>query len=77
MPSPAYDSLLAFVSGYVQKEKAHDIMERQMKSRNVTPDSFTAKDLGALKNVIGIALSLYVPDAARKAEFKSKLQAMA
>ena len=77
MPTPVYNSLLATVSAYVEKEKALGILDRQLKAKNLSPDTLASKDLGALMTALATAASLYVPDPGRKEELKSKLKAMA
>ena len=77
MPTPTYNSLLTTVAAYIEKEKVIGILERQLKAKNLTPDTLASKDLANLMTAVSTATSLYVPDAGRKEELKNKLKAMA
>jgi hypothetical protein len=77
MASPTYNQLLTIISGYIDKEKASGILERQVKAKNLLPDTLASKDLAALVIGLSTATSLYVPDAGRKEELKTKLKSLA
>lgn len=77
MASPTYNQLLSTIAGYIDKEKASGILERQLKAKNLAPETLATKDLAALVVGLSTAASLYVPDAGRKEELKTKLKSMA
>jgi hypothetical protein len=76
MASPTYNQLLSTIAGYIDKEKASGILERQLKAKNLMADTLATKDLAALVVGLGTAAALYVPDAGRKEELKNKLKSM-
>jgi hypothetical protein len=75
--SSTYNQLLSTISGYIDKEKASGILERQLKAKNLAAETVASKDLAALVIGLTTAASLYVPDAGRKEDLKAKLKAMA
>lgn len=75
MPSPTYSKLLGVVTPYVDKATAEGAIQRQLGT--ATPDTLTLADLKACGNKITIALRLYVPDTAKRAELVEKLKLLA
>ena len=74
MARAQYDNLVKFVNAYVGEAKGPGIVERQMKHcAPATPDTFTAADLQKIATFLVAATALYIPDAAKKDEFKVKL----
>ena len=76
MASPTYDQLLTTIAKFIEKDKATGILDRQLKAKNLMADTLASKDLSTLLVALSTATSLYVPDATRKEELKSKLKAM-
>ncbi len=74
MARAQYDNLVKFVSSYVGDAKGPGIVERQMKHcEPSTADTFTSADLQKIATFLVAASALYIPDAAKKEEFKTKL----
>ena len=76
MPSPLYSKLLTAVGGFVDASKAADVIGRQLVKHGATPDNFSADHLKASTIQICGALSLYVPDKARRDEMSAKVAAL-
>ena len=78
MARAQYDNLVKFVNAYVGEAKGPGIVERQMKHcEPSTADTFTAADLQKIATFLIAATALYIPDAAKKDEFKAKLASLA
>ena len=77
MASPVYNEILNLVAKYVDKAKAIEVIERQLATKKLKAETLATKDLAAVMNSISVATGLYVPDAGRREELKSKLKAMA
>ena len=74
MARAQYDNLVKFVNSYVGEAKGPGIVERQVKHcAPSTADSFTAADLQKIVTFLIAAAALYIPDAAKKEEFKAKV----
>jgi hypothetical protein len=74
MARAQYDNLVKFVNSYVGEAKGPGIVERQLKHcAPSTADSFTAADLQKISTFLIAAAALYIPDAAKKEEFKTKI----
>jgi hypothetical protein len=74
MARAQYDNLVKFVNAYVGEAKGPGIVERQLKHcEPSTADTFTTADLQKISNFLVAAAGLYIPDAGKKEEFKSKL----
>ncbi|MDZ4741585.1 MAG: hypothetical protein SGJ03_17040 [Alphaproteobacteria bacterium] len=77
MAKAQYDNLVKFVNSYVGEAKGPGIVERQMKHcAPATPDTFSAADLQKMAAFIVAAAALYIPDAGKKEEFKTKLASL-
>ncbi len=77
MARAQYDNLVKFVNSYVGEAKGPGIVERQLKHcAPSTADSFTAADLQKINTFIVAAAALYIPDDAKKEEFKNKLASL-
>lgn len=75
--SPFYVSLLKLATTYIGAEKAASVLERQLKSGNCSPASFTQSNLKAiLPNIVG-SIPLYIADAAKKLEARALITQMA
>lgn len=77
MASPTYNQLLTTIAGFIDKDKATGILDRQLKAKNLLPDTLASKDLAAIMVGLATASSLYVADPGRKDELKTRLKAMA
>ncbi len=76
MASLTYNQLLTAIAGFIDKDKATGILDRQLKAKNLVAETLASTDLSALIVGLSTAASLYVPDAGRKDELKGKLKAM-
>jgi hypothetical protein len=76
MPSPAYNLLLNLVSGYVDSKKAVEVISRQLTACNLTADSITAAEIKTNGSRFTTACGLYISDAAKRDELKSKIAAL-
>ena len=71
------DKLVKFVSSYVGDAKGPGIVERQLKHcEPATADSFSSADQQKIASFIIAAAALYIPDDAKKEEFKTKLASL-
>jgi hypothetical protein len=77
MARAQYDNLVKFVNAYVGDAKGPGIVERQLKHcAPSTADTFTAADLQKIAIFLVAAAGLYIPDATKKEEFKTKIAAL-
>lgn len=75
--SPFYVSLLKLATTYIGAEKAASVLERQLKSGNFSPATFTQANLKAiLSNILG-SVPLYIADAAKKEDARAMITRMA
>lgn len=77
MPSPTYSTLLKTVSAYVDGPKAQEVIDRQLASGGVTPDTLSTADLVRLMTAVSTATKLYVADKGRREEMVARLKKMA
>jgi len=75
MASASYQSLLSLAARYVDEAKAAQVLGRQLEKSNLNPETVSLADIRAAANRLGIALSLYVPNAVKRDELLGKLKA--
>jgi len=76
MPSLAYNSLLNLMSLYIEPKKAAEVLGRQLTACKLTADTVSNPDIKNNASRFATACGLYVSDAAKREELKSKLAAL-
>jgi len=76
MPSLAYNSLLNLMSLYIEPKKAAEVLARQLTACKLTADTVGNADIKNNASRFATACGLYVSDAAKREELKTKLAAL-
>ncbi len=66
MPTPTYATVLKTVCGYLDGAKADSVLQRHLKRCNATAETFGPAELRSSLDNLLTALTLYVPDAAKR-----------
>lgn len=77
MASSTYTALLNTVSTYVDKAKAEEVLGRQLPNSGQTADTLNVDGLKKIVAAVSGSLSLYVADAAKRAELMAAIKKMA
>ncbi len=74
MPSSTYTTLLTTISAYVDKAKAEEVIGRQLPQCGATLDTLTPDGMKKIATFVAGSVSLYVADAAKRAELVDKIK---
>jgi hypothetical protein len=77
MPNSIYNDLLSLVSIYLDKNKARDVIGRQLAKCGATPETLTIDSFKQIALFLSGASGLYVDDKIRRAKLASAIKKMA
>jgi hypothetical protein len=77
MPTSTYLGLLKTVSGYVDENKAREIIGRQLAKCGATEETLAAESLKTIAHMVAGAAGLYVADSRQRMELARKIAVLA
>jgi hypothetical protein len=76
MPTSFYNQVVSAVVAVAGPEKGPGIVERQLQSKDISPDGFGPSQFGLVYMSICYATKLYCADPVKRTNFEAKLKAM-
>ena len=77
MASATYTNLVNLITPYINKDKAEEVLNRQLATCSATADNFSPDHAKAVKGRLVGAFSLFIPDKAKRDELVGKINAFA
>jgi hypothetical protein len=76
MASNTYNDMMKIIYDYVPKEKADEVVGRQMSKSEQTIDTLDINGYKKIMMALSCSVTLYVADSGKRAELVDKIKAM-